>query len=237
MIAAPTDSWQDDPMSTEITVQGFHVERQAAERATLHITVSFDGADREPVVRAATETAKRLTDELSDIHDTESGPVVSWSSDRVRIWADRPWNSEGRQMPLVHHAQIGVTAEFSDFRSLEQIVEKATLLDGVQVGGIEWSLTRETEANLLSYVRTQAVADAVEKANVYAKAVGLAEVTPLAVADPGMLGTGGSGFPAAPKMEMMMARGGMADAAGPQFDFTPEEISVSAAVDARFAAN
>lgn len=235
MIAEVGGAWQDDGMATVITVQGRYTARFAAERATVHLAVSFDGPARDEVVTSATTTAQNITEQLDALHDAAAGPVVSWSSDRVRVWADRPWNNEGKQLPLVHHAQIGVTAVFSEFEALADVLGVVTLISGVQLGGIEWDLTKSTRISALAEVRARAVADATDKARVYAQAVGLGSVTAVAIADPGMLGTAGP--EPMPRMEMMMARAGKADSGAPEFAFTPDEIEVSASVDARFEAN
>ncbi len=223
-------------MATVITVQGQHTARYAAERGTAHLAVSFDGPDREEVVASATSTARQITEHIASLHDASSGPVVSWSSDRVRVWSDRPWSSDGAQLPPVHHAQIGITAVFSEFETLADVLGLVTVMPGVQLGGIEWELTRSTRVSALAEVRSRAVADATDKARVYAQAVGLGTVRAVAIADPGMLGTG-SPEPLAPRMELMMARGGASDVTGPDFSFAPEQIEVAAAVDARFEAN
>ena len=223
-------------MAIEITVQGQHTARFAAERGTVHLVLSFDGADREVPLAQATSTAKVITEQLATLHNANDGPVVSWSSDRVRVWADRPWNNQGKQLPLVHHAQIGISATFNDFEVLAAVLGPISLTDGVQLGGISWTLTESSRLSARAEVRTQAVADATDKARAYAKAVGLENVAVVALADPGMLGVHGG--ESAPRMEMMMARSGkMADSVAPEFEFTPEEIEIAASVDARFTAS
>ena len=78
--------------------------------------------------------------------------------------------------------------------------------------------------------------DASDKARVFAQAIGLGQVTAVAIADPGMLGVSGSGGAPAPMM-MRAASMKMADSAGAPLDFTPEDIEVAASVDARFEAS
>ena len=71
------------------------------------------------------------------------------------------------------------------------------------------------------------------KATVYAQALGLATVRAIAVADPGMLGDQTS--PLSPATFAMDAR--MAKSSGdPQLSVNPEDIEVTALVDARFLA-
>ncbi len=221
---------------TIITVQGRHSARYPAERATLHVSVNHDGGKREPVFAAATETAESLRGDITALHDATAGPIVTWSSDSVRAWGDRPWNNEGKQLALVYHAVINFTVKFSDFDALSRFVESAASTDGVTIGNIEWTLTEDRQLAATESVRTQAVADAIAKATAYAKAIDLANVTATAVADPGMLGDGAS--PASGGYELAsVSRGFMKmDTGTPALSLSPEDIEVSAAVDARFTA-
>ena len=99
--------------------------------------------------------------------------------------------------------------------------------------GIEWALTEKTKADTVADVRTRAVEDARRKATTYAEALGLADLRCVAVADPGMLGDHGSGG----RRDATWRTRGLPHAEGAGgLSFTPEDIAVSAAVDARFAA-
>lgn len=222
--------------ATVITVQGRHAERYPAERARLQLSVNHDGSGREPVFAAATATAERVRDDLTTLHDASAGPVVSWSSDTVRVWGDRPWNSEGKKLPMVFHAVINFTATFSDFDALARFVESAATTDGVTIGNLEWALTEQRQLSVDNDVRAHAVADAVARAQAYAKAIGLSNVTATAIADPGMLGepsgAAGSGYElASASRGFMKTDGGAAE-----LSLSPEDIEVSAVVDARFLA-
>jgi uncharacterized protein YggE len=220
---------------TLVTVQGIASEKHAAERAVVGLSVAHDGPEREPVIAAVTATAERVRASLEAL-DADGGPVASWASDRVAVWSDRPWNNEGRQLPLVHHASVGFTATFRGFDELARWVEGVALLDGASVASIAWELTDATRDALLERVRTRAVQDAEAKALVYARAAGLTRVRAVAIADPGLLGSPEQPAPAGAPM----ARTAFAakDAAGGgALTFTPDDIEVAAAVEARFAAS
>ena len=221
---------------TIITVQGEAHARRTAERAIVSLSATVDGPDRDPVVDAVASAASAITALITADLDPTAGPIVRFSADRAHVWSDRPWNQQGEQLPLVFHATIAITAEFSDVEALSRFVETASRTEHVAVGTISWELTDETRLELETQVRGDAVLAAVEKARQFATAVGFDQVSPIAIADPGMLGDGGSASgPQGKFASPMMARAGM-DAA-PAFDFTPGEIVVSAAVDARFAAS
>lgn len=216
----------------EITVRGSHRATAAAERAKVRARIVRDGSDAEQVAADAAGVADRVTATVTPLHDAEAGPVVAWSSDRLQTWSSRPWNQDGEQLPLVHHAQIGFDVEFGDVTALGRWLSETVVLDGFEVDGVEWALTDEHRDELLAAVRTAAVADARSKAELYARALGLQRVTVLAVADAGMLGEGTHPVGA----HEGAARMAMA-ARGPDIELAPRPVLVSAEVDARFLAS
>ena len=221
---------------TVITVQGSSSIMHPAECATVGVSVTHDGPVRDTVFAETTKVSEAIATALTGLHDAASGPVVAWSSDRVSVWSDRPWNNEGAQLPLVYHASIGVRATFTDFDALARWIEAVATTSGVTVGSIAWELLDATRDTLLGEVRANAVQDAAAKALVYARAAGLSAVTATAIADPGLLGSpdgppialGGAG-------PRMFAAKAMSD--GGSLTFTPQELEVAAQVDARFSAS
>jgi uncharacterized protein YggE len=222
--------------ATIITVQGTHVAWYDAERATVEISAAFDGPKRDEVFARATQAAADVTAEIAPLHDPATGPVTWWSSDRVNVWSDRPWNNDGKRLPLVYHATIGIRAKFSDFAALSRFVEKLAVMEGVNVGTIFWDLTDERRKTVTDDVRRLAVEDAVQKASSYAAAAGVGAPSVIAMADPGMLGDGsGGGIGPAPLMEHMSFKAQAMDAGGgAPLALSPEQIQVSTSVDVRF---
>ncbi|WP_309620802.1 SIMPL domain-containing protein [Salinibacterium sp.] len=223
---------------TIITVQGEYSAWYPAERATVAASVRTDGPGRDDVFSRAVEASDALRNLIESIHDKDAGPVTWWSSDSVRVWSERPWNNEGKQLDPVFHAAVDFTAKFMEFEALARWVESAVGIDGVAVNSIEWALTDATRTSATVEVRSRAVKDAVAKASVYAQSIGLGSVTAIALADPGMLGdpSGGGSGP-----QPVFARGAMRSAAfdssgTPQVALKPEEIAVASIVDARFVA-
>lgn len=214
----------------EITVRGSHHETAAPERAKVRARVEVDGPDVEAVVAEAGGLAARLRDTITALHAAD-GPVVAWSSDRVQAWSSRPWNQDGEQLPLVHHARVGVDVEFADFTALGTWLSEVAALDGIHVDGVEWTLTDEHRDEVLARVRAGAVADARAKAELYGRALGLGQITVLAVADAGMLGEGLHPV----GVHEGAARVAMA-ARAPELELAPHPITVTAEVDARFLA-
>jgi len=213
-----------------ITVRGESQTRVLPERAVAHVTASADGAERQIVVERVAALTEPLRAELSA--QLASGAIADWSSQRMSVWADRPWNNEGKQLDLVHHAVVEVTATFTDALVLSEWLNVIATTDGLQVGAVEWQLTPETRARVEREVATDAVAIAVARAKAYAEAIGRDEVTPVEIADLGLLTAASSPGPS----PRVMAKAAAFDAVGAAVEFRPDDIVVSAGVEARFLA-
>lgn len=213
-----------------ITVRGESERRVAPERALVRASVRADGPDRGIVVARVSPQAQTVRDGLLDLE--QAGAVAEWSSGRVNVWSERPWNQDGRQLPLVHHAALEVTATFSDVGALSRWVTEMADTAGVNVDSVEWMLHPETRVSIEREVASDAVRAAVTRAEAYAAAIGRSAVTPVQIADIGLLASPG-GAESAPKMMRAMAM----DAAAPTFELRPADIVVMAAVEARFAAS
>ncbi|MET0736172.1 MAG: SIMPL domain-containing protein [Microbacterium sp.] len=220
-----------------ITVRGEHETRVAPEEAIAHLSVRAEGPERGAVVEQISSLAAPLRDDLAA--RKLAGGIADWSSERVALWANRPWNSEGKQLALVHYASVELTATFTDIAALSWWISEVSEQEAVQIDGVTWRLTPESARLTEAAVAAQAVRVAVDRATAYAAAIGLASVSPLEIADLGLLTRGDAAAPQ-PAPRMMMAKASFgADAAGgaPAMEFQPEDIVVSAAVEARFSAS
>ncbi|MFD5225228.1 SIMPL domain-containing protein [Microbacterium sp. NPDC058342] len=214
-----------------ITVRGEHELRVAPERATVHLSVSFDGSDRAQVVERTLAAAAPVRASIEA--RSADGGVTEWTSQRMNVYADRPWNSEGRRLAPVFRANVDFTATFADLSDMSVWVTELTVADGVSIGHVDWHLTPQTEAEVEREVATQAVGVALTRARAYADALGLSTITPLEIADRGLMSAG-----APPQAKAAMMRGGaMAMDSAPSMEFQGEEITVSATVEGRFAAS
>ncbi len=220
-------------MPTEITVRGTFAAFQAPERGTVHATISYEGPEMEPAYDWVARDLEAVKVSVTPLKSGDHGPVTWWSAEQLRTWSTRPWNQDGEQLPLVHHASVDIEVKFRDFASLSRWVgQHVANTYGFRVSRVEWALTTKRRTELKRQVRTRAVEDAVERAQLYADALGLGRIRPVAIADAGMLGAslhpeGGAGGPH--PRAAAMAVGGR-----PDVEFLPEDIQVSAAVDARF---
>ena len=220
---------------TMITVQGRFSAFYPAERATVEVSVHHQAAKRQPAFDATVAAADVVRANIESLHDSSAGPITWWASDNVQVWNEKPWNNEGKQLPPVFHARIGFTAKFSDFAALARWIEAVSTTDSVTVGSIDWALTEAHTTGITAEVRSRAVKDAVAKASVYAQSIGLGSVVAVAIADPGMLGdqVRGNSPVEAGFMRAKSVAGGVSE---PSLSLKPEDIEVSAVVDARFIA-
>ncbi|MEJ1089927.1 SIMPL domain-containing protein [Microbacterium sp. Mu-80] len=214
-----------------ITVRGEHELRIAPERATLHLSVALDGPDRADVVERALAVAAPVREGITARE--QQGSITEWTSQRLSVYADRPWNTEGKRLAPVYRASVEFTATFADISEMSVWVTELSVIEGVTVGHVDWHLTPETEREVEREVATQAVGVAVSRARAYAEALGLTNVAPLEIADRGLISEGSAPMPKAAAMRgsaMMME-------AAPAMEFQGEEITVSATVEGRFSAS
>ncbi|WP_159498408.1 SIMPL domain-containing protein [Microbacterium sp. 18062] len=211
-----------------ITVRGDHEERLPAEHGIVRVTVRAEGRERGAVVEQLAATATPIRADLDARH--EAGSLVRWTSSRANVWTERPWAPEGTRLAPVHHASVELVATFADPAALSAWVDDLARHDGAQVENVAWELSERTAAAARDRVAAAAVLDAVTRAAAYASALGLSTVTPIAVADTGLLSP--ESTPSAPRMMRAMA----AEAGGAGIDLRPDDVVVSASVDARFTA-
>jgi len=218
-------------MSTEITVRGSFAAFERPERGTVHATIAYDGPAPEPVYGRVARDLEVVKSSIGRLDDKENGAVTWWSADQLRTWSNRPWNKDGKQLPLVHHASVDLEVKFRDFSALSRWVgEHVANTEGFRVARVEWALTAKRREALEKDVRARAVLDAVTRAQQYADALGLGlgQIRPVAIADAGMLGTRPESGPQGALMRAAAVGG------APEVELAPEHIEVSAEVDARF---
>jgi uncharacterized protein len=210
-----------------ITVRGAHEERLPAEEGTVRLTVRIEHADRTAALEQLGTAAAGVRAGLARREDADA--LSSWTSSRAHIWTDRPWGPEGTRLAPLHHATQEFSAVFSAPIPLAEWLDETAAHEAVQVDGVSWRLSEATAAAARDRVATAAVRDAAARARSYAAALGYENVTPVAVADAGLLGGGGDDG-GSPKMlrAAAMADGGMS--------FQPDDVTVAVTVEARFSA-
>jgi uncharacterized protein YggE len=216
---------------TTITVAGVAEIEQAAELGTVRLTVGTDGPDREGVVDEAADIHAAITTEIRTLEQEDGSPVTAWASNGIVVSSSRPWNQDGRQLPLVHSANADISVTFDDAARLSAWLGPISLRDSVTVNAVEWSLTDATTEAVTADVRVKAIKSAVRAAATYAAALALSGLTPVAVADPGLLDPTAPqpGFAATPMSSSLRMK-----SAAPTTDFAPQPITIAATVHVRF---
>lgn len=213
-----------------ITVSGQHEVRVTAERATVNLTVSAEGPDRATVVEQTWALAAPVRAGIEA--QQESGAVLKWTSKQLSVRAERPWNNEGKQLAPVYRASVDFTATFTDISELSVWSTELSGQDGVSIGYTHWHLSPETATTTEREVASEAVKVAVSRATSYAEALGLTQVSPLEIADTGLL----QHSEPAPRAKGRMSADAVMMSAAPTMEFQADDITVSATVEARFSA-
>jgi uncharacterized protein YggE len=211
-----------------ITVQGTYSNIYRAERADATITVHHENADSSAALDAALTASDQVR---TSIEKLDSDSVARWSIETMQTWQEKPWSSDGTQLPLVSHARISYNVRFIDFDVLSAWLTHVARIAGVEVNFLDWDLEETSRGAALAEVRALAVQDAISKATAYANAIGYSNVSAIAVADPGMLGVNGeTAVPRMMKSDMMIGN-------TPALSLKPEPVELTATVDARFIAS
>lgn len=214
--------------SVEITVRGSHDVTLPPEQATVYATVSADGAEPQPVFDAVATSVAAVTESLQPRHHPKKGPVTKLVVDQIRRGSHHPFNRDGEQLPLVHTASVSVIATFTDFEQLAAWAGWTAGVPGLGIGYIEWALTEATRERVERKTRQKAVRDARRRAQDYADALDLGEVTVRTISDPGMGG--------APAHRKVMMASAVADSTGGALGVSliPDAVHIEAQVEATF---
>lgn len=217
-------------MSTDsitLAVHGDATIHHPAERGTVRAVLSFDGIDREPIVRATTALHERIT--AAAAAHQQSGAATWWSADRVAFSAYKEWTKNVPKQRF--RAGATVEVKFRDFAALSAWVTELGETDGV-AAHVTWALTEVTRVDLERRVRIDAVQEALRRATDYAASLERPAPRLVAVYEPGLRpGTGSGGGPDGMSSRMMMAG---APTGEQSIELKPEDIAVSASVTADF---
>lgn len=204
-----------EPTTTEIITTGAAARTLAADRATLHLRVSVTDANREDAVRRAAELHAALVRRAEAL--VEAGEAERFEADPLTT-SSSSWEQDGSRR-TEHYAGASVRALLLRLDLVGELTaELATT--GVDPS-VEWRLSDELRRGVESELRREAVADARDRAEDYAVAVGTTLGAVLEVREPGSAGgSGGATF----------ADARFARAASPAVVVTEGQLEVSASV-------
>ncbi len=201
----------------------------APEIAVARVAVQFDGPERTTVMARTSATSEALRLELEAL--AHSAAVSEWSSDQLAVWSARPWNDKGKQLDMVHHTSLTFRATFTDTAELCSWLSGVSERDGVRLNGITWDLTRETRTAVERDTAARAISETVERASAYAQAIGRRKVTPVQIADTGLLRDSAGPDALVPMMARAAAYSGDVEV-----KLAPEPVVITASVEAQFEA-
>ena len=216
----------------QITVAGHAHASHPPERATLRMRLGFEGSDKQAALEYTTSLVQQFSTVVEQLRSMTPSPVT-WSAVApigTRSW--RPWSTDGKVLPMRHAAECDVQLKFSDFRGLARFIDQWAGRDGVTVHGVEWTLTEGRRKAEESNVLTEAVAQALARADIIARAAGEQTVRFLEIADEGLLADqrgAASGH---------MYGAAMRSSAAPDSEgitIAPEDVELDVTVHARFS--
>lgn len=220
-----------------ITVTG-HAERSIApNRCVVQLNIEFDAGTRAEAADATTASAAAFSDVIRALEKETAGPLRRWSLDQVQHSRYRPYHPQGKKLPWNYRSTATATVTFRDLDAVASFVDRASAIEGVNVTHLEWKLTRTAHAKAVSRVRDLAVRDALAKARGYTRSLGCKRIEAVALADPGMLNAGQRPDFGTPVMRAMAASAPLQDAERSAIELTPENLRITADVEARFEAS
>lgn len=220
----------------EISVQGFCEKSLRPEIGRLHASIQAEAATKDEVLAKVTRTVTEFGNELRRLAAVAEPPVRDVVVRPLTTSSWRPMN-RGKLQPPVFTANASVQADFIDFGVLADIAASFGATENLNLNYVEWRLTESTRKAVEAECVAAAVGAARERAETMARAAGAREVTFLSVADPGLLGDSGARQWAydTPGPSGMMRSAKMAEeVAG--IELSPEDITVTVTVQARFSA-
>lgn len=224
----------------DITVVGHASMSVTPERATLHLLALFESGDKNDALSRATVLVGNLQAHIQAMEGAGVSPITWYAVLPVQTRSYRPFSDKGTVLPARHAAESRLKVKFRDFEALSEFAAQVGGMAGVSLQYVEWALTEVSRTFLAAQVLAHAVEDAKARATAIAKAAGAAGVSPLEIADPGLL-SGVVGSPGHVTMKAAAARPAMAPpfSGGPVaeafgIDLVPEDVVVEAQVHARY---
>ena len=219
-------------MATAIIVREKAEHYEAPERATVNISIELTGYDREYVHTQVSDVLKEVREGIERMRDDQNGPITWHAISNANTWS---WKYDDG---VKFTERVEVKTKFSDFAKLGEWLNTILTREGVRLTYIDWALTEQRKKELELQLRQKAVQLAREKAEQYASAAGLRVSAAKTIADVGLLGDGRTndivGSFAAPR-GAALAKVGAAGATD-SYNFTPEDVLISASIEAEFLA-
>ena len=161
----------------------------------------------------------------------QHGPITWHAISNANTWS---WKYDDG---VKFTERVEVKAKFSDFAKLGEWLNTLLTREGVRLSYIDWSLTEQRKKELELQLRQRVVQLAREKTEQYAEAAGLHISATKTIADVGLLNNSADGYAnsfALPRGAA--AKTGAVSGAIDSYSFTPEDVLISASIEAEFLA-
>lgn len=163
------------PVPFELTVSGKAVVTHPAERAVINVKAVSTGPDKASAVDEATIAAKQvelLLRELSPQEQTAEAKAAAalahWSKMSLSSTSWMPHDNDGKpDPPRQYKASVSFDIRFRNFEALGSFGTQISSMPHVEVYGIDWILTTDTERSYEPQLRRESAADAMQKAKEY----------------------------------------------------------------------
>lgn len=219
-------------MATAVIVREKAEHYESPERATVNLSVELTGYDREYVHTQVSDVLKDVRADIEHMRDDQNGPITWHAISNANTWS---WKYDDG---VKFTERIEVKAKFSDFAKLGEWLNTLLTREGVRLSYIDWTLTEQRKKELELQLRQKAVQLAREKAEQYAGATGLHISAVKTIADVGLLNNGRTNEYANSLALPLRAAAkiGAAPGATDSYNFTPEDVLISASIEAEFLA-
>jgi len=226
---------------TLIRIQGRATVNSIAERAALNVHLSDSGFDKDQVsknvvtsVDAVQSELEQLCSRLEDGDISPASPITFYSIASLSVSTGDEYDDLGNPPDPEkkrYTAESTINIHFRDFSVLSDIVVRFSAMEFVGLRGIEWQLTEAKSAWLDEEVRMQALKNAIQRAEAYARIIGKEKVTCVKIED-------AQEFWPMPRVMQTARKTTTVDAfaVGAGIQFEPGKVEISGTVSVEFHA-
>ncbi len=228
---------------TVIKIQGRATIHSLAELATLVVTVSDSGVDKDQVTENVVTMVKLLQGEilnrlcsprLANGDISPEAPVSFYSIASLSTSVQDEYDDEEnrRTGKKIHRAESELDIRFRDFTQLGITVVQLSQMPYVILGGVTWKLTDERQTLLDEEVRMKALRHAVQRAQAYAQIIGRSQTLTTAQIEDSQ-----EFYPMGRKAQALLQTASReVFGVGVGIEFEPQVIDVSCTLDVEFHA-
>lgn len=228
-----------------------------AERANLKIIVSSTGNEKHSVAKEVVSSARQIETLLrkhgprsATAEAKQAAAIDFWSRTSLSESSEKPYDHESRkELPTKYKAMVDYEVHFRKFQAISGVIASLSTIPHNDTQPISWILQDGTIKNHRSALRTHAAKNAYQKALGYAQALGYEKVVPVKLQEAQVYTHPSSRKAAAlgllyPSDDVENARKNLAveehegwtEVREAAFEYQPEDIKMSVAVDASFIA-